>query len=162
MQPPDDHSPLSPDEMKQAIGAESKAFEEAYRWLEKHMPPSFLEAVDLETRVLIARNLLSFSLQDRFTPIYFKHKIIVLCTDGPDADLKIFKKYSGYVIRYYRAFVSNVPPPSEKKGNLRIALLYFHDLSKGEKIPADLKRELFDLAREQNPSLKDEEIEGLV
>ncbi len=162
MDPSPDQSPLSPDEMKQASNAESQAFENAYRWLEKHMPPSFLEAVDQETRILIARNLLSFCLQDHFTPIYFKHKIIVLCADGPDADLQIFKKYQGLVIRYYRTFVSNVPPPCEKKGNLKIALLYFHDLSKGEKIPTERKKELFQLAREHNPQLGDEEVEGLV
>lgn len=162
MQQDPEYPPLSPEELKNAISSESQAFESAYRWLEKHMPPSFLDAVDPETRVLIARNLLSFCLQDHFSPIYFKHKIIVLCTDGPDADLKIFKKFSSYVIRYYRAFVSNVPPPCENKGNLRIALLYFHDLSKSETIPTEKKRELFDLTREQNPKLKDEEIEVLL
>ncbi len=157
-----EYPPLSPEERKKAIESETKAFESAYLWLEKHMPQSFLDAVDQETRVLIARNLLSFCLQDHFIPIYFKHKIIVLCSDAPDADLKIFKKYRSYVIRYYRAFISNVAPPCEKSGKLRIALLYFYDLSKGEKIPADKKNELFALAREHNPNLKEEEIEGLI
>ncbi len=160
MQP--EYPPLSSEELKKAIAAETKAFESAYRWLETHMPPSFFNAVDQETQLLIARNLLSFCLQDHFTPIYFKHKLIVLCTDGPDADLKIFKKFKGYVIRYYRAFVSNVPPPCENKGNLRIALLYFYDLSKREKLKPEKKKELFALAREHNPNLKDEEIEALV
>ncbi|HSX11626.1 MAG TPA: NAD-glutamate dehydrogenase domain-containing protein [Chlamydiales bacterium] len=160
--PEPEYPPLSPQELKNAISAESQAFESAYRWLEKHMPPSFLDAVDQETRVLIARQLLSFCLQDHFSPIYFKHKIIVLCTDGPDADLKIFKKYSGYVIRYYRAFVSNEPPPCENRGNLRIALLYFHDLSKTEKIDGEKKKELFALAREHNPDLAEGEIENLL
>lgn len=157
-----EYPPLSPAELKEAISAESEAFANAYRWLEKHMPPSFLDAVDPETRILIARNLLSFCLQDQFSPIYFKHKIIVLCSDGPDADLKIFKKFSGYVIRYYRAFVSNVPPPCESKGNLRIALLYFHDLSKNEKLSGERKQELLALAREHNPNLKEAEIEELL
>src|SRR5438105_13828132 len=98
-------SPLSSDELKKAVKFEAEAFEKAYLWLEQHMPPSFLEVIDAPTRVLIARNLLSFSLQDHFTPIYFKHKIIVLCTDAPDADLLTFKKFSSHVIRYYRAFV---------------------------------------------------------
>ena len=124
--------PLPSDDVKNAVKLEAEAFEQAYLWLEQHMSPSFLESVDAPTRALIARNLLSFSLQDHFTPIYFKHKIIILCTDAPDADLKILKKFSNYVIRYYRAFISNKPPPGEKTGNLRIALLYFQDLSKVE------------------------------
>lgn len=157
-----EYPPLSPKELKEAVHAESEAFEKTYRWLEEHMPPSFLDAVDQETRILIARNLLSFSLQDHFTPIYFKHKIIVLCTDAPDAELRIFKKFTNYVIRYYRAFVSNVPPPGEKSGKLRIVLLYFHDLSKGEKIPEEKKKEVIELVKEKNPKLKAEEIEGLI
>src|SRR5690606_25321303 len=89
--------------------------------------------------------------------------IIVLCQDGPDADLKVFKKFKNYVIRYYRAFVSNVPPPCDPKGkNLRIAVLYFHDLSKVEKLPAKKREELFSLAKEHNPNLKDEEIDALI
>ncbi len=161
MQPNQDKPSLSPEELKKAIEIETKAFEQAYVWLETHMPKSFLEAVDQDMKILIARNLMSFSLQDHFTPIYFKHKIIVLCQDGPDADLRIFKKFKNYVIRYYRAFVSNVPPPGDKAGNLRIAFLYFHDLSKTEKLPHEKKQELYTHAREHNPNLKDEEIESL-
>jgi glutamate dehydrogenase len=156
------YPPLSPDELKKAIAVETKAFEQAYLWLEKHMPPSFLDAIDQETRVLIARNLLSFCQQDHFTPIYFKHKIIVLCTDEPNADLKIFKKFRGYVIRYYRAFVSDAAPPCESKGKLRVALLYFHDLSKGENLGTQKKKELLEQAREHNPNLEEAEIETLI
>jgi glutamate dehydrogenase len=126
------------------------------------MPPTFLDSIDQQTRVLIARNLLSFSLQDHFTPIYFKHKIIVLCADAPDANLKIFKKFRNYPIRYYRAFVSDAPSPGEKKGALRIALLYFHDLSKTEKLSPEQIQELFQQAKEHNPFLNQEELEGVV
>ncbi len=159
----DPGSPLSPEGLKKAIDVEIKAFEEAYLWLEKHMPKSFLESIDSEMKILIARNLMSFCLQDHFSAIYFKHKIVVLCQDAPDADLKVFKKYRNYVIRYYRAFVSNAAPPCETGGkNLRIAFLYFHDLSKTEKLPHEKKEELFALAREHHPHLKDEEIDSLV
>jgi glutamate dehydrogenase len=151
-----------PQELKQAVEIEIKAFEQSYLWLEKHMPKSFLDAIEQETKILIARNLMSFGLQDRFTPIYFKHKIIVLCQDGPDADLRIFKKFKNYVIRYYRAFVSNEPPPCEPSGRLRIAFLYFHDLSKTEKLSSEKKEELYSHAREHNPNLKNEEIEALI
>ncbi len=155
---------LSPQELKKAIEIESRAFEENYLWLEAHMPASFLNVVDHDTRVLIARNLMSFALQDHFTPIYFKHKIIVLSEDAPDADLKVFKKFRNYAIRYYRAFVSNAPPPCDAKGSahLRVALLYFHDLSKLEKIDPVKKAELYAHAREHNHNLQDEAIEELV
>ena len=92
MHPDPKYPPSSPKELKEAIEKEIRAFEETYHWLETHMPPRFLDAIDPETRILIARNLLSFNLQGRFIPIYFKHKIIILCQDAPDADLKIFKK----------------------------------------------------------------------
>ena len=137
MRPNEEPSPLSPEELKKAIDIETKAFEHAYLWLDDQMPRSFLETLDQETKILIARNLMSFSLQDRFTPIYFKHKIIVLCQDGPDADLRIFKKFKNYVIRYYRAFVSRGAPPGDASGQLRIAFLYFYDLSKLQKLKHD-------------------------
>jgi glutamate dehydrogenase len=162
MNPDPQHPPLSKEELKGAIDIEIKAFEQAYRWLEGHMPKSFFDAVDQETKILIARNLMSFCLQDRFTPIYFKHKIIVLCQDGPDADLRIFKKFKNYVIRYYRAFVSNVAPPCDSEGKLRIAFLYFQDLSKVEKLTTEQKQELYTHAKEHNPNLKNEEIETLI
>ncbi|PIS02457.1 MAG: glutamate dehydrogenase [Chlamydiae bacterium CG10_big_fil_rev_8_21_14_0_10_42_34] len=156
------YPPLSPEELKKALEAETKAFEESYLWLEKHMPPTFLDAVDQQTRVLIARNLLSFNLQDNFTPIHFKHKIIVLSIDAPDSDLKIFKKFRNYVIRYYRTFVSDIALPNDSKCKLRITLLYFYDLSKAEKLPRDKVQELYEKAREHNPKLSQEEVEGIV
>lgn len=154
--------PLSQDQLKNAIASETKALEKAYLWLEEHMPPSFLDAVDSEMRMLIARNLLSFALQDHFTPIYFKHKIIVLTLDGADADLRILQKFKNYPIRYYRTFVSDVAPPMEKKGRLKIALLYFHDLSKKEEMPKEKAEELISLAKEQNPNLDLKEIKQLI
>ncbi len=157
-----DNPQLPPDDLKKAIDIEVKAFENAFLWLQNEMPKSFLDAIDEETKILIARNLMSFCLQDHFSPIYFKHKIIVLCQDAPDADLRIFKKFKHYVIRYYRAFVSRVPPPGDPGGKkLRIAFLYFYDLSKTEKLPHGKKEELYAQAREHNPHLKDEEIETL-
>ena len=164
------YPPLSQEELKNAIEAESEQFERAYRWLEKHMPPSFLDEVDSPTRILIARNLMSFSLQDRFTPIHFKHKILVLCNDAPDADLKILKQYQMFGIRYYRAFVSNEPPPAsltgskngEKKANLRVAALYFRNPTKEEKLTSERQKELLDLVHERNPEIKDEEFEALL
>ncbi|MES2273579.1 MAG: NAD-glutamate dehydrogenase domain-containing protein, partial [Chlamydiota bacterium] len=156
------YPPLSPEALKETIETESEKFERTYRWLEKHMPSRFLDEMDFESRVLIARNLLNFSLQDHFTPIHFKHKMIVLCNDAPNADLKILKNYSSFAIRYYRSFVSNEPPPGEKKALLRITVLYFHTSSVDEKIPAERKKELFSLVEKRNPEMRQEEFETLL
>lgn len=158
-----DDQPPPPKELKSAIEIEIKAFEEAYLWLQTHMPPHFHETVDEEMKILIARNLMSFCLQDYFTPINFKHKIIVLSQDSPHADLKIFKKYRNYAIRYYRAFVSNVSPPGDPSGKpLRISFLYFYDLSKAEKLSYEKRQELTELAKEHNPHLKEEDIDSVL
>jgi len=161
MSPNQDDPSLPPRDLREAIEIETKAFEESYVWLKTHMPKSFLDVVEQDTKIMIARNLMSFNLQDHFSAIYFKHKIIVLCQDGPDADLKIFKKFKNYVIRYYRTFVSNVAPPCDKEGKLRIAFLYFSDLSKLVKLTLEKKQEIYALSREFNPGLRDEEIESL-
>src|SRR5690242_7596107 len=139
--------PLSQDELKKAIAAESGDFERAYLWLEQHMPQSFLDEVDPKMRIIIARNLLSFQLQDRFSHIHLKQMAISFCLDGPDADLKILKSYSRFAIRYYRAFVSNEPPPGEKKGLLKIALVYFRDPDRDEKLSKEGKAQLQTLAK---------------
>ena len=149
------YPPLSSKDLKKAIAAESGEFEHAYRWLEEHMPTSFMDEVDPKMRILIARNLLSFHLQDRFTHIHLKQMAISSCMDGPDADLKILKSYSQFAIRYYRAFVSNEPPPGEKKGNLRIALVYFRDPDRNEKLSPEAKAKLLDLTKEKKKRSQD-------
>lgn len=152
---------LSGDALKKAVQNESIAFEKSLLWLESHMPKSFLELVNTDTRLVIARQLLSFALQDHFSPIYFKHKIITLSLDAPNADLMVLGKYQNLGIRYYRAFVSNEPPPGET-GNLRIAILYFYDLSKKEPLSESQKREIRSLIQEKMPKLQKEEIEDLI
>lgn len=155
-------SPLSPDELQQAIALESEEFEKAYRWLENHMPPTFHEEIDTKTRILITRNLLSFKLQNRFSQINLEKKAIVLCIDTPDADLKILKRFTDKAIRYYRTFISNEPPPGEKKGNLRIAILYLGDRPTSEKLTDQQKEKLLSLANEINPNLNPEEFETIL
>ena len=156
------YPPLSSEDLKKAITAESGEFERAYRWLEQHMPPSFLDEVDPKMRIIIARNLLSFALQDQFSHIHLKQMAISCCIDGPEADLKILKNFSRYAIRYYRAFVSNEPPPGEAKGKLRIALVYFRDPDQDEKLASPAKAKLQELAKEKKPDLKPDEFETLL
>ncbi len=156
------YPPLSPEELKKAIAFESAEFERVYSWLQQHMPPSFLDEADPKLQVLIARNLLSFVLQDRFSHIHLKQMVVICSMDGPDADLKILKNYSRYAIRYYRTFVSNAPPPGETEGNLRIALIYFRDPDQGEKLNTAAKQKLLEFAKEIKPNLKEEELKTLL
>ncbi len=152
------YPPLSSDALHKAIASESEAFEKSYRWLENHMPKAFLDEAHLDNRILIARNLLSFGLQDCFSQIHLKQMAILCCLDAPDADLRILTHYSHRAIRHYRAFVSNEPPPGQKEKFLRIAFLYFRDE------PADLsmKEKILAYAKEKHPGLQEKELESLL
>ncbi|MBS0626359.1 MAG: NAD-glutamate dehydrogenase [Verrucomicrobia bacterium] len=156
-------SALSPAELNQAIARESQEFEKAYRWLEQHMPPSFLDEICPEERILVARNLLSFKLQDHYSPIHLKDRAIILCSDTPDADLNILKKFAQHPIRYYRAFVSNAILPGNSH-KLRIALAIFREPTQDaeEKLDPKRKAEVQSLVKSRNPNLSDEEIEELL
>ncbi len=150
---------LSAAELEKAVAIEAKEFEKTYRWLEEHFPPTFLAEISSSERILIARNLLSFSLQDHFSQIHLKDHAIILCNDAPDADLQILKKYTHCAIRYYRAFVSN--EPLEKGGKkLRISLLIFRETV--EKLSPVKREEVSRLVKARNPTLKDSEIENLL
>ncbi len=154
---------LSPASLQQAIASESQEFAHVYRWLEQHLPPAFLEEVEPKQRILIARNLLSFKLQDQFSQIHLKDRALVLCIDGPDADLQILKNYTRQAIRYYRAFVSSEPPPGQK-GLLRIALLIFRESGEevDEKLTPHRRQELAALVKQGRPELADAEIDDLL
>lgn len=161
MQPPRNPS-LSSEELQSAVEAEAKNFELIYRWLEGHMPPSFLDEVNLQSRLIIARSLLSFSLQDNYSQIHLKQMAIAICFDGPNADLKILKHYSQSAVRYYRAFISNEPLPNQKKGNIRIALIYFRDPDRDEKLSTEKRESLLKLVKEIHPELKEAEFTTLL
>ncbi len=140
--------------LKETVDRESAQFEKALRWLELHMPPNFLEETDLETHRLIARNLMSFEMQDRFSQIHLKHMAIVLCLDGADGDLKVLKKYGRHKIFCYRTFVSNEPPLGEGDRLLRVALLYFRESSQEHlHLLDEQKRQLYSLVLERNSDI---------
>ncbi len=163
MDPHHKSSPLSPNELHQAAASEAKEFEKAYRWIEEHFPPTFLEEIEPSERILIARNLLSFKLQDHFSQIHLKDRAIILCNDAPDADLNILKKYTNYAIRYYRAFISN-EPLEKSQAKLRISLLIFREPTKDveEKLDPAKKAEVQELVKSRNPNLSEGEIESLL
>lgn len=154
---------LSPQELKEAVALEAREFEQNYRWIEEHFPPTFLEEISPNERILIARNLLSFNLQGHFSQILLKDRAIILCQDSPDADLNILKKYTEYAIRYYRTFVSNKPLLKGEK-NLRISLLIFREPTKEREEKLDLakKEEIIQLVKARNSNLTDVEIENLL
>jgi glutamate dehydrogenase len=143
---------LTPQMLRKAVSVEAAEFEKALLWLEKHMPANFLKEADLEMRIIVARNLLSYPLQDRFSQIHYKDVAIVLCQDAPDADLKILKNYSNHAIHYYRAFVSNEPPPKHTTGLLRVAILYLRDVEKGNKESAEEIRQYIEERQKNIPS----------
>ena len=164
---PPKYSPLSEADLRMAISLESKELEHAFRWLEQHLPPSFAEEVSLQKRLIIARSLLSFQIQDHFSNIHLKHMAIILCPDAPDVDLRILKTYAGYVIHYYRTFLSDAPPPGETSGLLRIALLYLRDepkeeLERQETIEPERREELVQLIQQRNKEFHATHLETLL
>ncbi|MBX9745103.1 MAG: NAD-glutamate dehydrogenase [Chlamydiales bacterium] len=157
------HPSLSASELSRAAAFEAKEFEKAYRWIEEHFPPAFFQEIGPNERLIIARNLLSFKLQEFFSPIHLKDQLIVLCNDTPNADVYVLKKYTYYAIRYYRAFVSNIPL-SESSAKLRICLLIFREPTKDleEKLEATKKAEIKTLIKTLNSKLSEPEIETLI
>lgn len=148
-----------------AIENESKKFQENYLWLEESMPANFFQEVGQENALLITHSLIGFHLQNYFSTIHLRGAAIVMCLDSADADLRILKNYAMYGIKNYETFVSMTPPPIPGvKSNLRIATLYFTegtDFSE-KPFPSNAKDRLHQLAKERNPTLKEEEFEKLI
>ncbi len=148
-----------------AIQSESERLKEYYTWLEHSMPPQFFEETNRNDLMLIAHSLMGFSLQEYFSTIHLKNAAIVLCLDSADADLRILKNYALYGIKYYKTYVSNVPPPhTDQKANLRIAIIYFTEAVETNETPLlpESINELRALAKRQNPELTDREFDLLL
>lgn len=163
---PSDDFPVSKQDLEDAISFECKELEQTYLWLEKHLPPSFFEEVDFKKRLIVAKSLMNFNLQGKFVNIRLKTMAIVLCPDTPDVDLKILKTYVGHVIRYYRAFVSDVPPAGEED-LLRIAILYLQDDPKEDRDPSfaiepERREELIQLIQARNKEFHATDLETLL
>jgi len=119
---------LSKEQLQRAIQKESKLFEEYYLWIEEHMPPRFFEEIDSEGLIQIVHSLMSFDQSEHFSQIHLTHTAYALCLDSPDADLQILREYEGFIIKNYRSFVSNAPPPFPGlKAPLRIARILLSD-----------------------------------
>jgi len=155
------HPPLSTEMLQEAVTLESARFASTFRWLEQHLPESFLNEVDAETRVLIARNLLSFSLQGEWTQITLKDFAVVCCIDSFDADLKILSHFPKTPIRYYHTFISNEPLPGNSSGKIRIGLIYFRDQG-NLNIDVNQQKKLFTWAKKGHPELTEVSFDTLV
>lgn len=145
---------------------ESKKFEKYYLWIEKHLPPSFFEDADSDAAIFIAHSLIGFDLQNYFSQIHFKNRAIVLSLDVPDADLQILKHYRNRVIRNYRTFVSNEPPPFPLlKACLKVTLIYFTELEEKQEEKVELpetSKELFAQVKKRNPDITEPEFKKLL
>jgi glutamate dehydrogenase len=153
-------------DLQEAVSLESKRFQEAYSWLDSHMPPAFFEELDAERITLIAHNFMSFPLQDYFSQISLKTTSIVLCLDEPDADLKILRHFKLHCIRHYRTFISNAEVPG-CNARLRIAIVNFTELSASptpleEILPPEKENEIFSQLKERNPELTEKEFHDLI
>ena len=165
MDPHDQQMIKTQDKLLAAIQAESKKFEDYYRWLEKAMPPAFFEEVSQSDMMLIAHNLMGFNVQDQFSQIHVKGLAIILSLDSPDADIKILKNYTMYGIKNYQAYVSLIPPPfSGITGNLRITTIYFTEaVETVEKpYPPESQAELWQKFKQRNPEMTEKEFDRLI
>lgn len=158
---------MANDELSKAVAFESQQFEVFYVWLKRHMPPAFFEEFEPTQLMTIAHNLMGFNLQGNFIQINFKTCSIVLCIDSPDADLRILKNFAYYGIKSYQTFISDEPPPLEGcTGKLRIAILFFTQLSEEEAtsngLEGEVQREVFAKLKEKHPTLTEEKLNHLV
>lgn len=154
---------MTPEEFKSALEIEVQQFEFALAWIERHMPPSFLQEVDLNERVLIARNLLSFSIQDCFSQLHLKHKTLIFCLDSPDANLRVLKTLGPLSICIYSNFISNAPPPFFKgDALLRITLVVSSVMvEKEERLDPEQKETVRSFSQEHPQEEVDRLIQGL-
>jgi len=154
--------------LKDAIEHEQTSFQKHYLWIEEHMPTSFFEEFSDEQIMTIVHNLMGFKVQGEFVQIHFNDFSIVMCLDGPEADLKILKHYAFFGIQNYQTFVSDCGLPGEnKRQKLRIAIIYYtkiqDDNEKGD--TALSKSELDEIYKNikgRNTELTKKEFEELI
>jgi glutamate dehydrogenase len=152
--------------LEEAIHLENQKFQQAYSWIDRHMPPVLFEELDAEQVTLIAHHFISFPLQEYFSQISLKTTAIVLCLDGADADLKILQYFRVHCIRHYRTFISDTPVP-ECQARLRIAILNFTeevttDKFLQETLPPEKEQEIFNEVRQRNNELTEREFHQLI
>jgi glutamate dehydrogenase len=150
-----------------ALAHEKEAFEEHYHWIEEHMPPSFFDEFSDDQIMTVVHNLMGFQVQGEFAQIHFNDCSIVICLDGPGADLKVLKHYAYFGIQNYQTFVSDTALPGKTKNKIRIAVIYYTSIvdgnTKGETSlnGSDLE-EIFDNIKTRNSDFTKKEFHSLI
>lgn len=160
-----DKHTLSHERLMEAVELEGQKFREFYVWLEKYMPHSFFEEMDLDNVILVAHNLMAFDLQDHFSTMNLKKKAVVMCLDSPDADVRILENYRNFGIKNYRTFVSSIPPPIIGVSEcIRIAAIHFTEVEEHEEntCSKELEDELIKLMGERNPQATNKDVHALI
>jgi len=152
---------VTKESLNEAIAQESEKFATSFHWLEEAMPHAFFEETSFENVMLITHSLMGFSLQGYFSTINLKGAAIVLCSDSPDADLKILAHYTMYGIRDYQTFVSTIFYP-DTKSPLRIAILHFLESERHEALPAPLLKDLKGHLQARSPDISDTDFQRLI
>jgi glutamate dehydrogenase len=152
--------------LKNALIKTTADLESYYLWLEKSMPRSFSEEISHENRLLITHSLMGFNLQDYFSTINLKSAAIVLCLDGPDADLRILKNFPLFAIKHYQTYTSNGPAPfSGIEQPIRIAFIGFSEGTES-KTETPLSNDTLDLLeselKNRNPEIPENSIKLLL
>lgn len=164
MHPPDKILP-APSALAQALQQETEKFQEYYLWLEESMPAVFFEEVSQDSLLLITHSLMGFHLQDYFSTINLKSKVIVLSLDTPDADLRALHGYAGYGIKNYQAYVSKTPAPFLSIAlPLRIATIDFTEMTEtaNKPYPQELKSQAQKIVKHYQPEIADDSFEHLI
>lgn len=148
---------LSEEQLRAAIAKEGKRFEEIYLWVEEHMPPSFFKEVDSEDVFLLVHHLMGFNLNEYFSQIHCKQVSFTLCLDSPEMDVRVLKTYEQFVIKNYRTFISNAPPPfAGVTAHLRIVVVVLsHMQEKKPQSPPTLSQEVLAQLKLRNKEVSD-------
>lgn len=155
----------SHEKLLEAINEESEGFQRCLLWLEEAMPSYFFEDMPLDEVLLVAHNLMGFDQQDYFSTINLPTGAIVLCLDSDEAGVQILRNYRDYGIKNYRAYRSLQPPPFPHiQQNLRVATIYFTEVTESQVVPFEdaAKQELWQRIQQRNTGMSNEEFNRLI
>lgn len=150
--------------LQRVIQEENNKAEKAYRWIEKHMPPSFFEEVAEENISLITHALMSLDLQEFMSHIHLRNAAFTLCLDSPDADLRILEHYKKSGIKTYRTFISNAPPPFPGVDKpMRVAVILFTEWGEeSEELSPKYLKEVLSEVKKRNKAITDSELQKFI
>ena len=154
-----------PAQLLEALAQESAKFQHSYLWLERAMPPIFLEEAPPHALLLITHSLMGFDLQDYFSVINLKSSSIVLCLENPEADLKILRHFASYGIKNYQTYSSKeLLPLPLTQARLRITMIDFMEAAEAVEKPLseETKNKLFHLIQTEAPSIQEPELSALL